>query len=374
MPLAIESSASADRLVLPQYTSDVYSQREDLQRLAAAWDAFEQPNLSPMQQSAWTLACHETWLQRTPARVVTEATDGELCGVAPLYLDRSVWPPRLAMIGVNKLHEPTDFVYADTVALERLVEQIVQLRKPILLERLPADSPTLSVLSKAIAGRGVMVVRPRATYPSITLSPTWLAPEQQLSAKRRSDLRRAYKRAEEYGPLNFQMVAPEPTEVTPGLDAAFEIEARSWKGEAGTALACDPLRADFFRRYAQAACEQGILRFCWLRYGNKLAAMQIAVELANRFWLLKVGYDEAFARCSPGNMLLCESIRQAARSGLVSYEFLGVSEAWTRVWTEQERGSVAVAIYPYSIAGLGRLAVDGATRAWEQLWSRACKR
>jgi hypothetical protein len=28
--------------------------------------------------------------------------------------------------------------------------------------------------------------------------------------------------------------------------------------------------------------------------------MQLAVEWSGRYWLYKIGYDEAYARCSPG--------------------------------------------------------------------------
>ena len=38
------------------------------------------------------------------------------------------------------------------------------------------------------------------------------------------------------------------------------IEANSWKGDAGTALAHDRQRAEFFRHYAHAAAREGILR------------------------------------------------------------------------------------------------------------------
>ena len=44
--------------------------------------------------------------------------------------------------------------------------------------------------------------------------------------------------------------------------------------------------------------------------------MQVAVETGGRFWLLKVGYDERFARCSPGSLLLLETIRHAATTGV----------------------------------------------------------
>ena len=98
-------------------------------------------------------------------------------------------------------------------------------------------------------------------------------------------------------------------------------------------------------------------RICRLRFGDSIVAVQVCrIEESRRFWLLKIGYDERFARCSPGNLLVCETLRYAARQGLESYEFLGSSDNWTRVWTRDERQSVCMHIYPYNYAGMTALA------------------
>src|SRR5207245_1560434 len=78
----------------------------------------------------------------------------------------------------------------------------------------------------------------------------------------------------------------------------------------------------------------GILRACFLRVGGRAAAMKIGAITGNRFWLLTMGYSDEFEECSPGTLLLIETIRHAARSGLLSYEFLGGDEPWIRVWTQ----------------------------------------
>ena len=73
-----------------------------------------------------------------------------------------------------------------------------------------------------------------------------------------------------------------------------------------------------------------------------------------------MGYDEAFSACSPGLLLMRDTIRYAAQAGLASYEFLGRAEAWTRVWTAEERQTVSLRIYPYGVRGLAALALDAA--------------
>lgn len=272
---------------------------------------------------------------------------------AAVELARPAWswlaPYRLP--GVDELGEPQDFRYRSLDALRELVEQVVAARMPIRLGRMPADSPTIELLRTAVGGGGRVVVRPAATYPVIELDDSWRAPIDKLNSGRRSDYRRAVKKAREVGEPRTEILTPQANQLDELLERALEIEARSWKGEAGTALRHDARRAEFYRRYCRSACEEHSLRIAFLYYGDVSVATQIAVELDGGFWLLKVGYDATYSRCSPGNMLMAATIEYAAAAGLRTYEFLGMSDAWTRVWTERERESVVVRVIPYNAGG-----------------------
>ena len=109
-----------------------------------------------------------------------------------------------------------------------------------------------------------------------------------------------------------------------------------------------------------------MLRIGLLRIGDTPVAMQLGVEWGGRFWLLKIGYDEAFSRCSPGSLLMVEMVRRAAGRGLTSYELLGVSEQWTRMWTRRERPCVSLRAYPATCTGAAALATDLATVGWRR--------
>jgi CelD/BcsL family acetyltransferase involved in cellulose biosynthesis len=160
------------------------------------------------------------------------------------------------------------------------------------------------------------------------------------------------------GRVSLEVRSPTPRELAPLLEEALGVEAAGWRGRRGTAMTCDPLRGPFYRRYAAAACEEGTLRLCFLRIGGRAAAMQLGVECGERFWLLKVGYDETFARCSPGTLLLAETIRWAAKRSLLSYEFLGSTEPWTRPWTSHLHGCLLLAAYPTGWEGMAALSYD----------------
>ena len=130
------------------------------------------------------------------------------------------------------------------------------------------------------------------------------------------------------------------------------------------------MRARFFHRYAATAAAQGILRLVFMRIAGRAVGMQIAVECARRFWLLKIGYDESVARCSPGNLLMLHTVQYAAARGLLSYEFLGGAAPWTATWTKTLRQCTVVRAYPFSAAGMTALSWDTGRWMYQRLKRR----
>jgi CelD/BcsL family acetyltransferase involved in cellulose biosynthesis len=169
--------------------------------------------------------------------------------------------------------------------------------------------------------------------------------------------------------VKAEVLTPCPDEVHELLDSAYAIEARSWKGTEGTALAHDAARGQMMREFADWASRAGILRIALLRIGDAFAAMQIAAEVNRSFWLLKIGFDPEFSSCSPGNLLLAECLRYSAERNLSSLEFLGTVEPWTRVWTDCERRHVSLRYYPYSLHGAIAFAGEASTAAVRRIGS-----
>jgi CelD/BcsL family acetyltransferase involved in cellulose biosynthesis len=330
---------------------------EDLDDLTPSWEALAAPTGSPMQRHAWARAFVEAYGTEYELKILAMGSGAEVEAIAPLVTRRDGLT-RLELAGVDALGEPGDFVYRDAGALDRLAAAVADLSLPMLLGRIGADSPTVEALRRAYRRRAIFYLRDAAPYPWIQLDEDWKDPEQKLKSDRRSDLRRARRRAEQAGELTAEVVSPRGEEVAPLLEEVLRVEAAGWKGREGTALATDPRRRQFFTSFAKAASEAGMLRLAFLRIGGRAAAVQLAAECAGRFWLLKVGYDEEFKRSSPGTLLMLETIRYAADRGASSYELLGTVESWTRVWTDQQRDCVALRAYPARPGGLAAAALD----------------
>jgi len=329
---------------------------DGLGALGTAWATLEQNAFLPMQHFIWSQAGAAAFTRDGELRLLVLEEGDDVAAIAPLVQRKE--RHCLEFLAMEEFFEPTDVLCGRSEAMPALAKALVDLKIPLRLRRLPADSPLPEALAKAFRGRGALVCRPDDGWPWVSLNSKWEEPENQLKAGRRSDFRRAQRKANEMGDVTTDIVTPTLETLPALLEEALKVEAASWKGETGSALALDKKRGTFYHQYAAAACGKGIFRLCFLRIGGETAAMQIAVESGGSLWLLKIGYDNKFARCSPGNLLMRESLRYAAKRGLQSLEFLGAVEPWIRVWTDLERPCVAVRGYPWGWRGGAALATD----------------
>jgi len=255
------------------------------------------------------------------------------------------------------MFEPSDLIWDSEATLKLLAEALAGQPLPLLLERVPIGSPSIAALRRAYAGRGIVLQAEVMPTPAIDLSSCQNGVLACLNAGRRSDFRRAARRAAYFGDVEFEIHAPTTrSELQHLLKEAYAVEAESWKADAGTALTTDETQGNFFAHFANAALSERILRIAFMRINGKAVAMQIATEWHMRFWLLKISYDKAYARCSPGQLLMWHTLQHATRDGLLSYELMGITDGWTKQWASEQRRYVRVRAVPFSAAVFRMLA------------------
>ncbi|WP_338468420.1 GNAT family N-acetyltransferase [Novosphingobium sp. ZN18A2] len=326
----------------------------------ARWDACLPVSATPMQHRIWNEAGLAAENRGRTSQLLE--TDGAIA----LMLQQSRRGP-LCLATAEELGEPCEPACSGQVAAENLAALMLAQKRPIRLGQPPADTAFSDAMVRQARKAGILFTFATEGSPFIELDDSWTSAPDRFNARRRADFRRMRRRAESAGALRFEFHSPTTDNVTDLLDRAIDIEARGWKGHANTAIADNPFQSAFYRRYAKLAAGEGILRIAFLKIGSDIAAVQIAVECDNRFWLLKIGYDEQFARCSPGQILMLESIERAARNGLTHFEFLGKAAPWTRLWTTGERPRMKLFYYPRNIAGVTALTSDASRIAISRL-------
>lgn len=187
----------------------------------------------------------------------------------------------------------------------------------------------------------------------------WLAGTRP---KFRSHLRRSKRQLEEQGTLackHFDAADPE------ALQRFYDLEASGWKGEEGTAIQCNPPTRQFYDLVAQAAACDGYLSLDFLELNGKPIAAHFGFNLRGRYFLAKAGYDEAYRRQGPGQLLVHEILGETPQRGLREFDFVGPATWDESRWASERRTNYRIFIFRKSM--YGRLLHAVRISAWDAL-------
>lgn len=185
--------------------------------------------------------------------------------------------------------------------------------------------------------------------------------EASMSGKKRKELRRQFARLGEQGAV--RMVRQAGAEDLDSWGEQFlTLEARGWKGAQGSALACDPARARFFRSALTGAAEAGKLERLAITLDGAPIAMLANFIAPPGAYSFKTAYDERLARFSPGVLLQRENLSLLARDEIAWTDSCAAPDhpMIERIWREKR----AVARVTVAIGGaLRRAAATAILRA-----------
>jgi CelD/BcsL family acetyltransferase involved in cellulose biosynthesis len=231
-----------------------------------------------------------------------------------------------------------DFVYARCEANRSL---------PALLLRCLRSHPTLRAdflfLARAVQDSAALYSASQAPRRSVLteLRRAWNylpcesmdAVNARLSQKFRSNLRNRMRRLMQLGAVEFSNVR-DPAGVEPAFQSFMDVEASGWKGARGTETAIK-LQPDVHRLYSAMVrnfAPGGHCEINLLRVDGRVIAGQLCLVVGDTCYLLVLGYDEEYAKVSPG-VLLCEDlVRRHAASQDVRYVDLFGDAEWHDDW------------------------------------------
>lgn len=160
--------------------------------------------------------------------------------------------------------------------------------------------------------------------PKIILEGDWASYVSGRSKNFREKIRRTHKGFEK---TEYRLIRYSSAQFIPeAMRKIVEISKNTWKFKAGTAIASDKRKIDFYREMAHFAAEKHWLKILVLEVAEKPVAFTYELVYKDRDYFVKTGYDEIFSRLSPGIFILCNSIRQAFDEGIREYDLLGKEE------------------------------------------------
>jgi len=338
---------------------------DELARLEAHWPAANVYPASPAPSFAWLSAARIAFSETNELRVLTADRDGLTLAATALGATRHGLTWRWMPLG-SELGEPTDLAGHDPRALGCLARSLIRLGQPIVLERMPADSPALVAIRRAARGLAIVIKQMAEPELGIELDESWVRPERNLSPAEQKQFARAKREAERLGGVTTEIYSPDLLELPSLLDQVFQCEGPLRKADEET-LTWQMSSAVFFRHYCEAACTAGLLRIGLVRIADRVAAAAIAIEQGSTLWLLRIACNPRYESCQPGQLVVREMLSYSAEAGIRQCELWGERHDWLRVWPIVRRPCVRVSIYPLTTAGAICAAMDGATALWRHV-------
>jgi CelD/BcsL family acetyltransferase involved in cellulose biosynthesis len=196
-------------------------------------------------------------------------------------------------------------------ALERLVAEVEQLGWPLLhLESVAFDTPRWQQIRAIATARGWQLSEHEDYRFGCIKIDDWKQYEAYWSGNHRRHMRKTLKRIEQEGGMKFEIVQnPPQADVAPLLQKCFEIEHRSWKGAAGSSVLATPGKLNYFCRIAEQMSAWGHLHVTTVEHHDWPIAFSYGLTAKGVYFAPKIGYDDAFSRLTPGQILFHEMLR-----------------------------------------------------------------
>jgi len=313
--------------------------------IAEDWDELaERVACTPFARPGWFQAFLAAF--PSPRALIIAVRRGEtLVAVMPLSEHRG------ARGSLTNLHSPRfEPLAEDAEAAEALARAALSARR-LSLSFVELGSDTMSAFTGVAKEAGYTLdTRDAEASPEVEISGTWEEYLPTISKNMRREFKRRQKRLDEAGEFRFE-VHDSAADIEARVREAFAVEAASWKGSTGTAVALEQGLLDFYLRVAAWAAPRGWLRVCLMRLDGTAIASDFALEVEGIFYSLKGGYDPAYAEYSPGRLMDGLEIQRAHELGLRRFEFGGDPEHHKLQWRPELRQLTNVEAFAPTLAG-----------------------
>ena len=299
--------------------------------LETQWEALaDRVGAAPWLRPGWFRAWMGAFGEGSLACLVLRENDG-VRALVPVLRHRA------AIVSPTNWHSPGFCLLAEDAAARRaLVEALLEhTNGRLALSFLGAEDARVL---RDCAGERRTLTRVIARSPYVELG------REALSKNTRRNLRRARRRLASLGDVALEIIADEEG-LEHALEVGFAVEAAGWKGRQRTAISSDPKTRRFYEELGRWSAARGTLRLFLLRVEGQAVAFEFGLQEGKRLYDLKGGFDERFARASPGTLITEAMLRYGTQQDLSTLEFLGDAEQWKLRWATGVRECHQVQVF-----------------------------
>lgn len=266
--------------------------------------------------------------------------DDRLLAALPLVAGQVMRVTRGLMLPSNDLTWAGDLLVhpgdEGDAALAAMVDAFGRLPQAILwLDGVPLEAPQWRRFCAALEAAGLPFVR-RENFRvgQVAIGRDWPAMQAVWSRNHRRQMQKMLRRAEADGGAELvvdRQLSPDDAERL--ARDGFAIEDRSWKGAAGTSVLKTPGLLEYYLRQARELAAAGRLQLSFLMYRGQPIAFEYGWNSRGVYFSPKVGYDEAFAHLTPGQLLRYGLLEKfSADPQQTTFDFCGPLCDATRKW------------------------------------------
>lgn len=299
--------------------------------LVPAWNSLAERAIFPALQTgaAWTGGMMQAPPSgaRAPVLLASRAAHGELTGLASMQ--RSGPSPTCPLPILRSWDAPMMFSGTPLIDARAPDDAVLQMltaarethgARALLFRRIETDSPLREVFATVAGDHGLPLasLEPRdcAGLKIASTFEEWF--DASFPRKRRKEFRRLRARLSEIGRLESRVLGAQ-SNLEGWIEDFLALEQSGWKGRRGTAIGCDVASARFLHEALGDLKERGELMFWKLTLDNRPIAMLFGLVGHGRGWLVKMAYDEDYARFSPGVLVTLDATQSLMGRGDVAF-------------------------------------------------------
>lgn len=315
-----------------------------LDRLEADWRRLYAS--MPLRSSAHLYEAHLAYYRHLMAspgsfRCLVLMDGDRVRAICPLVArgDTALGIPIPAWVIPRHLFTPmADAICPDDDARRALLPAIVNhIKREHCRERLIILGP---LPQRSVLWEGLGSLAPLTSFAHVVSAPFVFDCERsfseltgRLSRHFRKQLRNCHNRLMSLGDVRFETAADDEA-LAAAFEAFLDVEASGWKGATGarTAIRFKPNQPAFFRDLASTYADGDGCEINTLHAEGRCIAAEFCMRTGEEYACVKIGYDERYARLSPGHLLHARTLERCCLDpGIKRYNQLSHA-AWLEVW------------------------------------------
>lgn len=189
-------------------------------------------------------------------------------------------------------------------------------------------------------------------YPYINMNTSWEEYWAKRSKSFKGNLRYSHKLMERMGDMGVNIKIYDSLhsqEMKKAIDKAFALSLKSWQAKAGIAAGSSKEAMDFYHGLMEIFSKKGKVEISFLEHKGIPVSFSMGIIYGDMYYPFKMGYDEEYAKMSPGNILTYSVLQKLFNNGVMRMEWLRGMFPQKRIWLTGIDSRAHVVIFKRSL-------------------------